>query len=95
MALDEQLSDLSRQIGALKAQLSREEGQLETLRGQRELLIKTFKEQGVDPEQLDAVIIKKEGELSKLLKEVDTGLTKIGERRETVLENIRLETEAR
>jgi len=93
VTLDEQLSALTRRVGTLKTQLSREEGQLEALKKQRRRIVGVCKEQGVDPEQLDSVIGSKEKELSKLLKEVDAELGQIEKKREGTLGNIELEGE--
>lgn len=86
MELDRQLSELSRTITGLRNQLAREEGQLETLRAQREDIVTTCKKRGIVPEALGTVIAQKKKQLAELLTNIDGDLSQIEKRRGEVFE---------
>lgn len=94
MELDQQLSELAKHAARLKSQLAREEGQLETLREQRDKIIAVCKERGVDPESREKVIQQKRQELTTLLSVIDSSLTEIEEKRGEVFGTIGVETKA-
>lgn len=94
MDLDQQLATLTKQVGNLQAQLSRDEGQLEALQDQRTRIMQACKSLNVEPDQLDTVIAKKEQELTALLKKIDKELTQVEEERGAILENAKPTTEA-
>jgi F0F1-type ATP synthase membrane subunit b/b' len=91
MELDQQLSKLAKHVAELKNQLAREEGQLETLRRQRDDIIQTCRKRGVDPAELDASITQKERELVTLFSSAEASLGQIEKKRRTVLESFRSE----
>jgi len=92
MELDRQLSELAKHAARLKSQLAREEGQLQTLREQRDKIIAVCKERGVDPESVGEVIQQKRQEFTTLLDVIDSSLTRIEEKRGEIFGAIGVET---
>ena len=85
MELDQQLTNLTKEVGNVQAQISREEGQLEAAKEFQARMVQKCKKLGVEPEQLDMVITEKEQELVKLLQEIEVGLTDVKEKRDAII----------
>ncbi len=87
--LSERLAGLADRIAELKDERARIEGQLQTLGTQREAVLDSCRDMGVDPDKLDDEIELREKSLHSLVQDVEKALTDIELRRDEVIERER------
>lgn len=87
--LSEHLAGLADRIAELRDERARIEGQLQTLETQREAVLSSCRDMGVDPDKLDDEIELREKSLHSLIQDVEKALTDIELRRDEVIERER------
>jgi len=87
--LNERLTGLAGRIAELKDERARVEGQLQTLKAQRETILKSCQEMGVDPAKLDDEIDLREKSLFSSIQDVEQVLIDIERSRDEVIERER------
>ena len=85
MKQNDQISSLSKRIQTIKASVAQEQGRLGELRNQREQLLAKLRTLGVDPSELDDVIMQKTSTIEKLSHQATQAITVIEEARDGIV----------
>jgi len=88
MNLEDRLSVIVKQFGSLKAQVSKEHGQLAAYQEQLSALAAKCNNLGIKPEELSAVIVQKELDLENVIQRTETKLTDLEAKRSSISANI-------